>query len=70
MDNNSIKSEKTEKENYYQDVAFDYYTTKMALCGSDSKIKIFTKNNFDEGYEISSVWEVIFITINITYNVS
>jgi len=47
-----------EKEDYFQDVAFDYYATRMALCGNDRLIKVYEKSNLDEGYEKCSQWEV------------
>jgi hypothetical protein len=46
-----------DKENKYQDVAFDYYAEKMALCGTDHCIKVFQKNE-KEAFEIVSKWEV------------
>ena len=46
-----------ENEDFLQDISFDYYGTRMAVCGSDRKIKIFEKNNRQE-WEIITTWEV------------
>ena len=61
MDSTStIKQEyDKDKDNHYQDVAFDYYTMHMALCGTDNFIKVFKKNPLDEGYYLLNKWEVI-----------
>jgi nucleoporin SEH1 len=46
-----------ENEDFLQDISFDYYGTRMAVCGSDRKIKIFEKNSRQE-WEIMTTWEV------------
>ena len=46
-----------ESEDYLQDVAFDYYNEKMAVCSSDRRIRIYKRinnsllNNIDTGVE-------------------
>lgn len=47
-----------DSEDYLQDMVFDYYGNKMAVCGSDRKIKVFEKNEKDEGWDQVAVWEV------------
>lgn len=48
-----------ESEDYLQDIVFDYYGNKMAICGSDRKIKIFEKTDTEEGYVQVATWDVI-----------
>lgn len=48
-----------ESEDYLQDIVFDYYGNKMAIGGSDRKIKIFEKNDAEEGYIQVAIWDVI-----------
>lgn len=49
-----------ESEDYLQDIAFDYYNNRMAVCSSDRRIRIF-KNNCESKYtnnwQLDSVWE-------------
>lgn len=44
-------------EDYLQGVAFDYYGSRMAVCSSDRKIKIFDLNSREE-WEQTATWEV------------
>jgi hypothetical protein len=56
-----------DSDDYLQDIVFDYYGTRMAICGSDRKIKIYekTENEEDEGFLKIAEWEV---NINIFNN--
>jgi hypothetical protein len=48
-----------DSEDYLQDIVFDYYGTKMAVCSSDRKIKVFEKNEREDKWEQVACWEVI-----------
>jgi hypothetical protein len=47
-----------ESEDYLQDVVFDYYGSKMAVCSSDRKIKIYEKNETEGSWDYITDWEV------------
>jgi hypothetical protein len=47
-----------DNEDYLQDISFDYYGSRMAVCGNDRKIKIFEKNE-REDWEQTAAWEVL-----------
>ena len=47
-----------DSEDYLQDVVFNYYGNKMAVCSSDRKIKIYEKHLKDEKWELVTSWEV------------
>jgi hypothetical protein len=49
-----------DSEDYLQDVAFDYYGSKMAVCSSDRKIKIFDKTD-DGSWEQVACLDVIIL---------
>jgi nucleoporin SEH1 len=51
-----------DSEDYLQDISFDYYGNRMAVCSSDRKIRIYEKNDKDEGWDQIALWEVIIIT--------
>jgi hypothetical protein len=53
-----------ESEDFLQDIVFDYYGNKMAVCSSDRKIKIFEKNEKDEAWDYVTSWEVKFFILN------
>lgn len=48
-----------DSEDYLQDVVFNYYGNKMAVCSSDRKIKIYDKSIKDDKWEQIACWEVI-----------
>ncbi len=48
-----------DSEDYLQDIVFDYYGTKMAVCSSDRKIKVYDKNESEERWDQVASWEVI-----------
>lgn len=48
----------SQSDDYLQDVVFDYYGTRMALCSSDRKIKIYEKNEIDGAWSLIAEWEV------------
>jgi WD40 repeat protein len=45
-----------ETEDFLQDYVFDYYGDKMAVCGTDRKIKILEKNEGEDWNQIA-IWE-------------
>ena len=45
-------------EDYLQDISFDYYGSKMAICSSDRKIKVYEKNEKDDSWDPLATWEV------------
>lgn len=47
-----------DSEDYLQDVVFNYYGNKMAVCSSDRKIKIYERYLKDEKWEHVTSWEV------------
>jgi len=47
-----------DSEDYLQDVVFNYYGNKMAVCSSDRKIKIYERYLKDEKWEPVASWEV------------
>lgn len=47
-------------EDYLQDVAFDYYSKKMAICSSDRRIKIYSKTDYKANQDFSSQWDLDF----------
>lgn len=47
-----------DSEDYLQDVVFNYYGNKMAVCSSDRKIKIFDKSSKEEKWEQIAGFEV------------
>jgi nucleoporin SEH1 len=47
-----------DSEDYLQDVVFNYYGNKMAVCSSDRKIKIYEKSLKDDKWEPIASWEV------------
>ena len=49
-----------DNEDFLQDISFDYYGTRMAVCGSDRKIRIYDKNG-SEQWEQIAIWEVFII---------
>jgi hypothetical protein len=52
-----------DSEDYLQDIVFDYYGTKMAVCSSDRKIKVFEKNEIEDSWDPVACWEVKIIQI-------
>ena len=49
-----------ESEDYLQDIAFDYYSNRMAVCSSDRRIRIFKNNcesKYSNSWQLDSVWE-------------
>ncbi len=52
-----------DSEDFLQDVVFDYYDSKMAVCSSDRKIKIYEKSEIDGSWDCITEWEV---SISIT----
>jgi nucleoporin SEH1 len=50
-------------EDYLQDVVFNYYGNKMAVCSSDRKIKIFDKSLKEEKWQEITCFEVRYIII-------
>jgi len=52
-----IKNLDLDKENTFQDVAFDFYSYYMALCGTNGIIKIY-KNDENFTYKFFTSWEV------------
>ena len=48
-----------DSEDYLQDIVFDYYGTKMAVCSSYRKIKVYEKNEIDDRWDQVACWEVI-----------
>jgi hypothetical protein len=47
-----------DSEDYLQDVVFNYYGNKMAVCSSDRKIKVYEKSINEEAWEQIACWEV------------
>jgi hypothetical protein len=52
-----------DSEDYLQDVVFNYYGNKMAVCSSDRKIKIYEKSLKEDKWEPVASWEVRFFII-------
>ncbi len=47
-----------DSDDYLQDVVFNYYGNKMAVCSSDRKIKIYDKIGKEEKWEEVANWDV------------
>ena len=58
-----IKKLEIDCKDFLQDVAFDYYGTKMAICSSDRLITVYDKKEGDN-WELVYSWEVNFIFYN------
>ncbi len=50
--------ESIESADFLQDLVFDYYGNRMAVCSSDRKIKVYEKNEKDEEWVQVAGWEV------------
>jgi hypothetical protein len=46
-----------DSNDYIQDICFDYYGDRMAVCSTDRKILIYTKSEDSQWIKISG-WEV------------
>ena len=44
---------------FIQDISFDYYGERMAICSTDRKILIYSKNDLNGNWIKSYEWEVI-----------
>ena len=44
---------------FIQDISFDYYGEKMAICSTDRKILIYSKNENNGNWIKSHEWQVI-----------
>lgn len=49
-----------DSNDYIQDICFDYYGERMAVCSTDRKILIYTKSEVDSQWIKTSEFEVIY----------
>jgi len=52
---------------FLQDLVFDYYGNRMAICSSDRKIKIFEKNEKEEEWIQIAGWDVNLNLNSVTF---
>jgi hypothetical protein len=50
---------------FIQDISFDYYGERMAICSTDRKILIYSKDEINGNWKKSDEWDVNFKYKNI-----